>query len=451
VKIFFNIELSNLILNVLLIFILGILFLFAVTFYRENEKRASLVSVFLASILLLIISAINIFEVNNYVNFIIISFIIISILIFAIPLRNKYKIILGIVKKQYDERDIMFSRNELIAGTQEFDEYYKRNPEKKLLDDKFRIKSGILSENSTEFNKYKFASSDANFSIVQNFIQTIKEKKLVEKKEQDPIELTNYIKKWLKQIGAVDVGVTELKSHHLYSVKGRGERYGKSIENTHKYAIAFVVEMDKDMLDTAPKAEVIMESSQQYLESAKIASQLTNFIRNLGYSAKPHFDGNYDLICPVVAKDAGLGEFGRMGLLMTPSLGPRVRIAVVTTDIPLITNEYRYNPSIVDFCTICKKCANNCPSNAISFNPVKEEDGVLRWKINHEACFTYWNITGTDCGKCIQVCPFSHPNNLMHNIVRNGIKNSYLFGQIALQMDNLFYGKFPELKTNKFL
>jgi ferredoxin len=84
-------------------------------------------------------------------------------------------------------------------------------------------------------------------------------------------------------------------------------------------------------------------------------------------------------------------------------------------------------------------------------NKMKDEDGVMRWKINHEACFNYWNITGTDCGKCIQVCPFSHPNNLMHNIVRNGIKNSYLFGQIALQMDNLFYGKFPELKTNKFL
>jgi ferredoxin len=53
---------------------------------------------------------------------------------------------------------------------------------------------------------------------------------------------------------------------------------------------------------------------------------------------------------------------------------------------------------------------------------MKDEDGVMRWKINHEACFNYWNITGTDCGKCIQVCPFSHPNNLMHNIVRKGIK-----------------------------
>ena len=203
-------------------------------------------------------------------------------------------------------------------------------------------------------------------------------------------------------------------------------------------------------MDVAPKAEAIMESSQQYLESSKIAIQLTNFIRRLGYSAKPHFDGNYDLICPVVAKDAGLGEFGRMGLLMTPELGPRVRIAVVTTDIPLVIEENKYQPSVIDFCTICKKCADNCPASAISFDKMKDEDGVIRWKINHESCFTYWNITGTDCGKCIQVCPYSHPSNLMHNLVRKGISNSYLVANVALKMDDLFYGRKPKSKPGKF-
>ncbi|MFQ6103859.1 MAG: hypothetical protein ACE5OP_06150 [Candidatus Glassbacteria bacterium] len=52
-------------------------------------------------------------------------------------------------------------------------------------------------------------------------------------------------------------------------------------------------------------------------------------IRNLGYPARTHIDGNYRVVCPLVARDAGIGEIGRMGLLMTPRLGPRVRIAVV--------------------------------------------------------------------------------------------------------------------------
>ena len=32
---------------------------------------------------------------------------------------------------KYDERDTMFSRGELEPGTKQFEEYYKKNPEKK--------------------------------------------------------------------------------------------------------------------------------------------------------------------------------------------------------------------------------------------------------------------------------------------------------------------------------
>jgi len=437
--------------SIILITFVIVFLLFAYTFIKENEKRAALISALSASFLFFILLLTFLFSANNIIYILTISISFIVFVIFIIPLKNKIKVKPGIVKTQFDERDIMFSRNELIKGTQRFEEYYKNNPDKKILDDKFREKLGLLSKGTTEYHKFKFASSDANFDTVNCFIPIVDNEKLKETQNIDTQELTGYIKKWIKQIGAINIGITELKPHHLYNIKGRGDKYGKAIINNHKYAIAFVVEMDKNMIDTAPKAETIMESSQQYLESAKIATQLTQFIRNLGYSAKPHFDGNYDLICPVVAKDAGLGEFGRMGLLMTPELGPRVRIAVVTTDIPLIINKYKYESSIVDFCTICKKCADNCPTNAISFDKMKDEEGVIRWKINHEACFTYWAITGTDCGKCIQVCPFSHPNNIMHNFIRAGIKNSYVFGKVALKMDDLFYGRKPKAKTNKLL
>jgi len=268
----------------------------------------------------------------------------------------------GKVTTQFDERNIMFSRNELVPGTARFEEYYQRNPDKKPLDDKFREKAGLLSEKATKYHPFKFASAEANFMAVEAFVPYKKEKLPQKKKEVNPKDLSAYIKKWLKQIGAVSVGITELKDYHLYSVKGRGDEYGKEIKNNHSFAIAFTVEMDKAMLDMAPDAETIMESSQQYLNAGNMAVQLALFIRNLGYSALPNFDGNYQIICPVVARDAGLGEFGRMGLLMTPELGPRVRVGVVTTDIPLIVDEYKYEPSVIDFCTICKKCADNCPS-----------------------------------------------------------------------------------------
>ena len=40
-----------------------------------------------------------------------------------------------------------------------------------------------------------------------------------------------------------------------------------------------------------------------------------------------------------IAIDAGLGQLGRMGLIVTPKYGPRVRLAKVITDMPLVPND----------------------------------------------------------------------------------------------------------------
>lgn len=174
-----------------------------------------------------------------------------------------------------------------------------------------------------------------------------------------------------------------------------------------------------------------------------MAVQVAEFIRSLGYPAKAHIDGRYQVVCPLIARDAGLGEIGRMGLLMTPELGPRVRIAVVTTDVPLLTDSRNRDESVLYFCAHCKKCADTCPSRAISFDDRQEIDGVSRWQISQEKCYTYWCEAGTDCGRCIKVCPYSHPDNFAHNLVRKSIRNSRLFARLAVKLDDFFYGKKP--------
>jgi len=353
-------------------------------------------------------------------------------------------------KQKHDERDVMFSRNELKPGTSIFEKYYAQNPEKKKLDDKFREKPGLLSPGSLLYHPYTFAVADANFETIEA-LKPLVDGEIAERKQNvDPEKISRLVKSWLKKLGAHSAGITQLKDYHLYSHKGRGALYGKVIQNKHPYAIALTVEMDHDMIQAAPKGSAVMESGQQYLNSGTMAVQLASFIRKLGYSARAHIDGNYELICPLVARDAGLGEIGRMGLLMTPKLGPRVRIAVVTTDMPVITDKKRDFSSVIDFCTICKKCADVCPSQAILFDNRKNTEGVLRWKINSESCFTYWSAIGTDCGRCIAVCPYAHPNNLMHNAIRWGIGNSFLFRRFALWMDDLFYGRRPKPKPLPF-
>jgi ferredoxin len=343
-----------------------------------------------------------------------------------------------------DERDTMFARRDLAADPERYRDYYSRRPENKETDDGFRRRPGLLAEGATYYHPELFAAAAASFSSVRAL------RTLVDRcgsgrapTEVDPASVTRFVRGWGRKLGAVSVGFTELRDYHLYSHVGRGAEYGDPVVLNHSYAIVVTVEMDRDMVGCAPQAPTVMESAQQYLASGAVAVQIAELIRELGHSARAHIDGNYRVLAPLVARDAGLGEIGRMGLLMTPQLGPRVRVAVVTTDLPLVPDPRSPDPSVIHFCGLCKKCASNCPAGAIPFGDRTEIQGVRRWQINQEACFTYWCGAGTDCARCIRVCPYSHPGTLLHNAVRAGIRNSRLFARLALRGDDLLYGKRP--------
>jgi reductive dehalogenase len=263
----------------------------------------------------------------------------------------------------------------------------------------------------------------------------------------DAEAMTAFVQDLTRYYGAHSVGVTELHDYHVYTHIGRGSgKYGAPVHLEHRYAIAFTVEMQWELVSTAPWAPTVMESARQYVEAAKIALQLASFIRQLGYPARAHIDGNYRIIAPLVARDAALGSIGRMGLLMTPTLGPRVRLGVVTTDLPLLPAARWVDTSALDFCRVCEKCADCCPIHAIPKGDRQEIDGVLRWRINADLCFRYWNATGSDCGRCMAVCPYSRPDVLAHNVVRWAVRRSGAARRAAVWLDGVFYGAVPRSK-----
>lgn len=438
--------------GILLILIGIVLFLFMFYFtiqsFKEKEYRASKILAWTTILLPLpfFFIAFYEFDFQLIVSNIILTITLITVIFLFIPMKGLKKIKIDAPKNKIDERDIMFSRRLLKKGTPKYDEYYKRRPENLEADENFRQRPGLLTKESSQFDPVMFASSDASFFTVDQLSSGIDGKPIGEPQFFDKSDLTNYIKKWAKKLGALNVGITKLENYHIYSHAGRGENYGKENKLSHKFAIAFTVEMDYEFTSTGPKAPIVMESGQQYLNAGAIAVQLAAFIRNLGHEAKAHIDANYQVICPLVAKDAGLGELGRMGLLISPDHGSRVRIGVVSTDIPLLTDQKKDDKSVVEFCNICLKCAETCPSQAISSEGRKDIGGVKRWQINQEKCFQFWCTAGTDCGRCLAVCPYSHPNNFMHRIIRFGIRNNFLFRRIAMPMDDLIYGRKPVIK-----
>jgi len=268
----------------------------------------------------------------------------------------------------------------------------------------------------------------------------------------DPVEVTREIKRAATLFGASLIGLCELNRQWLYSYAyftydEDGEPVERiEIAEEYKYAIAIAIEMDYEGISCSPAHPASAATATGYSKMAFTAGLLAQYIRGLGYRAIPC--GN-DTACSIpIAIDAGLGELARNGLLITPEFGPRVRLAKIFTDLPLVPDR-PIEFAVWDFCMRCQKCAENCPSGAIMYgeptekpNNISNREGVLRWPINAEKCFAFWAANGTDCSNCIRACPFNKPPGWLHDAVRWGVKNTRWLDPFFIRMDDLFgYGK----------
>jgi len=411
--------------------------------FQEGEKtagvRCAVLSLFISAPYILL--ALKQLEM---LSIIVIAITALFVLLCVVPNGNK-KLQAETVVKIHDERDTMFSRSCLKAGSERFDEYYKRRPENLSRDEAFRSKPGLMSPNGKLADPLISPAIGRCFEGISDLLSADESKVAETKQKTDPSEITESIFNSAKELGAHSIGVTLLRNHHKYSHRGFGDEYGKPLVQDHKYIIVFSVEMTRELNMCAPNPTTTLESARQYRHAAEIALALTRKIKSLGYDAKPHCEGGeYDIVCPLVARDAGLGEIGRNGILMTPKLGPRVRLSAVSTDLELRVSDRNPDYSMIDFCHKCKKCATTCPSGSISHDDIDNTDGLQRWEVDKESCYTYWGIAGTDCGKCMAVCPYSHPDNLLHDVVRYCIKYSGFFRRIGAFLDDIIYGENPK-------
>ncbi|MEJ2733548.1 MAG: reductive dehalogenase domain-containing protein [Anaerolineae bacterium] len=422
---------------------------FAATSLREGERRASRLAFGLAVALALIfaLSALLPAAARLAVLSLLALVAVAGALLFALP-TGRVERGREVPQKRHDERDIMFARARLEPGSPNYDAYYTLRPENKAGDDRTRSLPGLLSPDAREANPPVFAACEATFDLIETLRGPVDGPVAPESLDWKAGAITDYVKSLTRFWGAHSVGIAELRPYHIYSHIGRGRgEVGAPITLDHRYAIAFSVEMDRAMVGTAPAAPTLLESARQYANAAQIAIQLGNLIRSQGYPARAHIDGNYRVIAPLVARDAGLGEIGRMGLLMTPALGPRVRLGVVTTDLPLLPDPPGYDTSVLDFCRLCQKCAEGCPVGAIPFGDRQEIDGALRWRIKDNVCFRYWTVIGTDCARCMALCPYAYPDSPVHNVVRWAIRRSGAARRAVIRLDRVFYGPDPAPKT----
>lgn len=301
---------------------------------------------------------------------------------------------------QIDERDIMFSRMNYKKGSEQYKDYYKRNPNKERIDDFLRSLPGLGSKDSGAYDEFGSRLVDSNFKLISDFNSFAEGGKVKDKVKVDKKEITSQIKKLANYFGAVKFGITTVSNEFVYSNRGRkAENYGEIVDLNHNNIIIIGVEMDNSLVNRAPNVEQTIEVSQCYLKALVISMQIAYFIRNLGYNARAHVDGNYLVYLPLAAKKAGIGEIGLNNMIVTKKYGSRIRLAGISTNLPLLKDK-EVNFGLGNLCKICKVCKENCIGKAIDEDYFKEED-----------CFEIWQKIGTDCGICINSCPLSQPLN----------------------------------------
>lgn len=258
----------------------------------------------------------------------------------------------------------------------------------------------------------------------------------VEPYRASPEEAAGVIKAVARLFGAASVGIAPMKENYVNLKEGARDVVFEDVDvpqvtdrkmvipRKMKWVVAIAVQMDLDLIKLVPTALGAGAASLGYSHCTFVVSSLAEYIRALGYQAIPSVNDTAQSV--PFANDAGLGEMSRTNRLITPAFGPAVRLCKVFTDLPMAYDK-PVDFGVVEFCRRCKKCAEMCPTKAISFDEepsyqVKgpwNNPGHKAWFDDSYSCYQYWQESTTGCSICFAVCPYTKADRAwIHEIVK---------------------------------
>ena len=284
--------------------------------------------------------------------------------------------------------------------------------------------------------------------------------------EGSPEEAARIIRAAMRHMGAASVGFFELDDNTrklVYGVDPDGKDViftddpiatetddARYVPNKAKYVIAYTVQMSTETMRRCPTPLGSQTTTLAYKRGETIQASLQEFLRGLGYQCLAESSTNALGIAPAMAVMAGLGEMSRLNRLITPEFGPMVRVFKAFTDLPVAVDK-PIDAGIMEFCKRCKKCAEACPSESLSFEDEPTWETRGGWNNpGHKAyfedavtCRAFWREqAGTNCGICFAVCPFTKKDKAwVHEWVKAGASTAPVLDSFFRSMDDAFgYG-----------
>jgi len=207
-------------------------------------------------------------------------------------------------------------------------------------------------------------------------------------------DVTELIKSKARQLGYLEVGLTDYDHRYEFQSKRDFNRYPT--------AICLAYEQDFEPTQTIPSVDAEIVHSSTYRTQAAAGLELGNYIRSLGYHAQViHSSDATGPVIPMFVA-AGLGQLGACGYLLTPHEGSRNRLMMVTTDAN-VTNDEPVDYGIHAFCQVCQVCVNRCPGRALMRDKIWWR-GLEKNKLYFKRCRPVM-ARYLGCGVCMKVCP----------------------------------------------
>jgi epoxyqueuosine reductase QueG len=204
-------------------------------------------------------------------------------------------------------------------------------------------------------------------------------------------------------------GVTEMRPEYAMA--------GAKVPETRVVVIG--VAHDYEEIRHAPETRAGAEVVRQYGRAGAAAKAVATWLRAQGWEARPvtgPMTGEILMIPPAI--DAGLGQLGKHGSIISAEYGASFRLSAVLTDAPFAPTGPR-DLGVDEFCRSCRICEDACPPEAL-FPEKQTVRGVAKWYVDFDKCLPYFN-QHQGCAICIAVCPWSRPGvglNLAEKLAR---------------------------------